>query len=67
MGALPKKKRTMSRKGKHQSHFALRVAPRSLCPQCQSVKPPHRVCDVCGFYGGREIFSVNPKDGSQEG
>ncbi|MBI4126238.1 MAG: 50S ribosomal protein L32, partial [Deltaproteobacteria bacterium] len=28
-------------------------------PQCKRPKLPHRVCLHCGFYKGREIFSLN--------
>jgi large subunit ribosomal protein L32 len=30
----------------------------SRCPNCQEMKPPHRVCPHCGFYKDREVVSV---------
>jgi len=32
------------------------------CGNCDSMKLSHRVCEQCGFYGGRQIIEV-----SQEG
>jgi large subunit ribosomal protein L32 len=56
--AVPKKK--MSRMRTHQRRSAWKVAKpsMSLCPQCQSVKQPHRVCPTCGSYKGREVIAI---------
>jgi large subunit ribosomal protein L32 len=27
------------------------------CPQCHSVKLPHRLCPECGYYNGREVIA----------
>ena len=29
------------------------------CPQCHSVKLPHRLCPECGYYNGREVIAKN--------
>ncbi len=29
------------------------------CPQCHSVKLPHRICPECGYYNGREVIAKN--------
>ena len=26
------------------------------CPKCGEYKAPHRVCDNCGYYNGREVI-----------
>jgi large subunit ribosomal protein L32 len=28
------------------------------CPRCSSPKLPHRVCDSCGYYGGKKRVEV---------
>ncbi len=56
MGALPKKKRTRSRIGHRKIAYRLYVPQLSRCPQCPSMRRPHRVCDACGYYNGREVI-----------
>ena len=57
--AVPKKK-TSKAKGRSRRAAAWRVSapPQSTCPRCGSVKRPHRVCKVCGWYAGREAVEV---------
>ena len=31
------------------------------CPQCHSPKLPHRVCQTCGYYKGRQAIDLTPK------
>lgn len=57
MGALPKKKHSRTRIGGRRSHMGLRLVSLSQCPQCRSVKLPHRVCPNCGYYRGREVIA----------
>lgn len=57
MGALPKKKRTQSRKRTRWSHSALTPVSLSICPQCKTAKRSHRVCGNCGYYAGRKVIS----------
>lgn len=58
--AVPKRKtpraRTHSRRSANR-----RVDPpaRSLCPNCGSVKVPHRVCANCGHYRGTQRIEVD--------
>jgi len=53
--ALPKRKISRTRGRKRRTHQALRAAGVSLCPRCNSVNQPHRVCSNCGYYKGREV------------
>lgn len=66
MPPLPKKKRTQARQGKRRSHFYLRPVSLSICPQCRTPKPPHRVCGTCGYYAGREVIAVARGERAQE-
>lgn len=55
--AVPKKKMSRSRTRRRKAQW--KVAPPSLatCPQCGAKHVPHRVCNECGTYDGREIIS----------
>ena len=47
--AVPKRKTSTARRDKL-----------ATCDHCGSVKRPHRVCPVCGYYNGVEV--INMKD-----
>ena len=32
------------------------------CPQCHARMVPHRVCPTCGFYAGRQVIEVKPRE-----
>jgi len=55
--AVPKKKMSRSRTRRRKAQW--KVAPPTLatCPQCGAKHVPHRVCNECGTYDGREIIS----------
>lgn len=54
--AVPKRKTTTSRRDKRRTHWKLKAPAMALCDHCGSVKRPHRVCEVCGYYGGVEVM-----------
>ncbi len=66
MAPLPKKKRTQTRKRQRWSHSQLRAVSLTVCPQCQTLKPSHRVCPTCGYYAGREVIPVAREERGQE-
>ena len=55
MAPLPKRRHSTRRGGKR--HAALFVALKGLvaCPQCKTMRIPHRVCINCGFYDGKAV------------
>ncbi|HEX8856241.1 MAG TPA: 50S ribosomal protein L32 [Thermoleophilaceae bacterium] len=55
--AVPKQKQSHSRTNKRRSQHKITPPALGTCPQCHSPRLPHRVCSVCGTYGGREIFT----------
>ncbi|MCH8234571.1 MAG: 50S ribosomal protein L32 [Chloroflexi bacterium] len=59
MAPLPKKKHSRARKGGRAAHHFLTRGALSICQQCRSVKLPHRVCPVCGYYKGRSVVDVS--------
>ncbi len=54
----PKKKTTRSRRDMRRSHDAVTAPTVMNCPNCESLKLPHRVCPSCGYYDGREIVAT---------
>lgn len=56
--AVPKRKTSKSRRNKRRSHKKLSLVSLSICPQCQEVKLPHRVCPSCGTYKGKKVLAV---------
>lgn len=57
--AVPKHKKSRSRKGMRRAHLALSVRSLSNCPNCDNVKLPHRVCPHCGHYKKTEVITLS--------
>jgi large subunit ribosomal protein L32 len=55
--AVPKQKQSHSRTAKRRAQHKISAPALSVCPRCHSPRRPHRVCDVCGTYAGREIVA----------
>lgn len=57
--AVPKRKMSRSRT-RHRRAQWLRVSKPTYatCKRCKSPVRPHTACEVCGFYGGREVIDV---------
>ncbi|AGC67779.1 50S ribosomal protein L32 [Thermoclostridium stercorarium subsp. stercorarium DSM 8532] len=56
--AVPKRKVSKQRRNKRRTHYKIDAPMLVLCPQCHSLKMPHRVCKECGYYNGKEIIKV---------
>lgn len=56
--AAPKQRHTKSRRNRRRSHLALDTQDFSVCPKCGNFIMPHRVCDNCGTYAGKEVIDV---------
>ena len=48
--AVPKRKTSTARRDKRRTHWKMEAPA--------SVKRPHRVCPVCGFYNGVEVVDM---------
>jgi large subunit ribosomal protein L32 len=55
--SVPKKRRTSSSKKRRASHFALGSEALVTCSKCKKKTRPHRVCEYCGFYKGKEVIA----------
>lgn len=56
--AVPKRKKSPSRRNMRRSHHRLPDAAYSECPNCGELKRPHHICSHCGHYNGREVMAV---------
>jgi large subunit ribosomal protein L32 len=58
--AVPKRKKSPSRRNMRRSHDALTASSFNECPACGELKRPHHVCGnkKCSQYGGREVLKV---------
>lgn len=56
--AVPKRRHSLARKRKRRSHLSLNVPGLDACPQCMEPKLPHRACDACGTYKGRQVIAI---------
>lgn len=54
--AVPKRKTSKQRRNKRRSSVWKMEAPALVrCPQCNEYKRPHRICQNCGYYNGRQV------------
>ncbi|MDD5130767.1 MAG: 50S ribosomal protein L32 [Candidatus Omnitrophica bacterium] len=60
--ALPKRKHSTARGRKRRTHWKIKKATLTPCPQCKQLKLPHKVCLVCGFYAGRQVIEIKIKE-----
>ena len=57
--AVPKGKVSKQRRNKRRSSVWKLAAPGLVaCPKCGALHLPHRMCQECGTYNGREVKHV---------
>lgn len=64
--AVPKQRKTKSRRDQRRMHIFLKQPALVVCPKCGKKVLPHTVCLNCGFYKGREIINVLEKLAKKE-
>jgi len=56
--AVPKQRKTKSRRNQRRMHIFLKQSSLAYCPKCKKPVKPHTVCLNCGYYKGREIIDI---------
>lgn len=56
--AVPKKKKSKSKRDMRRSHDRVKVPNIVTCPHCHEPILPHHVCPECGTYRGRTIIKT---------
>lgn len=58
--AVPKKKTSVSRKGKRRGGHTHKLTAKSpmSCSNCGDLTLPHKVCSSCGTYKGLEVIAI---------
>jgi large subunit ribosomal protein L32 len=59
--ANPKRRHSNTRTRLRRSQDFLKVKSSSRCPHCGASILPHRICDACGYYRGKQILTVEVK------
>ncbi|MGH6870816.1 MAG: 50S ribosomal protein L32 [Rhizomicrobium sp.] len=53
--AVPKRKKSPSRRNMRRAHHRLVPSAHVECSNCGEQTRPHHVCPACGHYDGREV------------
>ncbi|MGW8326247.1 MAG: 50S ribosomal protein L32 [Desulfobacterales bacterium] len=56
--AVPKRKKSKSRRDKRRTHQKTSAPNLTSCPQCGDSRLPHHACPSCGTYKGRTVIDV---------
>ena len=56
--AVPKRKKTSSRRDQRRMHLFLKSPAITLCTKCKKPVKSHTVCFNCGYYNGKEVINV---------
>lgn len=56
--AVPKKKKSKSKRDMRRSHDHIKMPNVSSCPQCHEPVLSHHVCKNCGTYKGKTIVET---------
>jgi large subunit ribosomal protein L32 len=56
--AVPKKKKSKSKRDTRRAHDSVTLPNISHCPNCHEPVLPHHVCPECGTYKGRTIIKT---------
>ena len=54
----PKRRHSQARTSKRRANDHLTAQSLSECPNCHERKLPHRACQKCGYYKGREVIEM---------
>jgi large subunit ribosomal protein L32 len=64
--AVPKKRRSKSRKRTHRSLWKISIPTMATCTHCGVLHITHRACTACGYYKGTPVIKIKPKSNKKE-
>ncbi len=56
---VPKRRTSRAKRDRRRSHDSLTAPASSVCSNCGARTLPHRACQSCGFYRGRQVVEVD--------
>jgi large subunit ribosomal protein L32 len=56
--AVPKKKKSKSKRNMRRSHDSINMPSVTACPHCHEPVLPHHICPECGTYKGKTIVET---------
>ncbi|MBU4344237.1 MAG: 50S ribosomal protein L32 [Desulfobacteraceae bacterium] len=56
--AVPKRKKSKSKRDSRRAHTKVPAPNLSVCPQCGEARLPHHVCKSCGSYNRRTVIEA---------
>ena len=56
--AVPKRRRSKTKRLSRRSHDALTVTTTATCKNCGAKVLPHHVCPECGQYNGKQVVET---------
>jgi large subunit ribosomal protein L32 len=56
--AVPKRKKSKSKRDKRRTHQKLTAVNTVTCPECGEASQPHHACPNCGYYKGRKVVET---------
>jgi large subunit ribosomal protein L32 len=59
--AVPKKRRSKSKKRIKRACWKIDEPNLRPCPKCGAKTMPHQVCPECGYYKNREVIQIKEK------
>ena len=56
--AVPKRKKSKSKRDKRRTHQKIAAPSVVTCPQCGESRLPHHACPSCGTYRDKTVVAV---------
>ena len=56
--AVPKRKTSKMKRRQRQAANRYEGVQVNFCPSCNAPKLPHRACEACGMYNGKQVLAV---------
>ena len=56
--AVPKRKKSKSKRDMRRTHQKITAPNLTTCPQCGEAKQQHHICPSCGIYKGRTVIET---------